>query len=273
MGYAWTTQAVQLTQRKQQILQGQIKPSFGVDFISQFSSNSLYRKFACSSKSPQALRSLLSQGVEHNLLDLKHPKQAVYQNLVSDFQSALQYSEELYTDKFTSLIPDRNAFRPYEMHSQNIDEVPQQICQMQFDTWLVSNCLALGDRVSMAFSVETRLPFLDYKLIELFMGLRQTQPDHGLGLKYWLKQALKGDIPDEVLSRPKKGFQPPVQEWMESILHRYIKLLTDGYLIELQVVDSEYLHKIYQEFIDTHQHAFILYKLLLLEIWYRKVVI
>jgi asparagine synthase (glutamine-hydrolysing) len=105
------------------------------------------------------------------------------------------------------------------------------------------------------------------------MGLRQTQPDHELGLKYWLKQVLKGTIPDEVLNRPKRGFQPPVQEWMESILHRYMKLLTDGYLIELQVINSEYLHKIYKEFIEKHQHTFILYKLLLLEIWHRKVVL
>jgi asparagine synthase (glutamine-hydrolysing) len=273
LGYAWTTQAVQLTQYKQKILQGQVKPPFGIDFISQFSSNNLYRKFTYSQKIPQAMRSLLSQGIEYSLLDLQHPKQAVYQNLVSDFQSALQYSKQLYTNEFAASIPYRNAFRPYEMHSQNIDEVPQQICQMLFDTWLASNCLALGDRVSMASSVETRLPFLDYKLIELVMGLRQTQPDHELGLKYWLKQVLKGTIPDEVLNRPKRGFQPPVQEWMESILHRYMKLLTDGYLIELQVINSEYLHKIYKEFIEKHQHTFILYKLLLLEIWHRKVVL
>jgi len=272
-GYEWTTKAVQLTQRKQLILQGQIKSNFCLDFISKFASNNLYRKFAYSQKIPQAMRSLLNIGLEHSLLDLQHPEQAVYQNLVGDFQSALQYSKKLYTSEFSTLIPHRNAFRPYEMLSLDIDALPQRICQILFDTWLASNCLALGDRVSMASSVETRLPFLDYKLIELVMGLRQTQPDHELGLKYWLKQALKGTIPDEVLNRPKRGFQPPVREWMESILHRYMKLLTDGYLIELQVIDGEYLHKIYQEYIDKHQHTFILYKLLLLEIWYRKVVI
>ncbi|PZO38701.1 MAG: asparagine synthase (glutamine-hydrolyzing) [Pseudanabaena frigida] len=271
-GYAWTIEAVQLTQRKQQILQGQIKPRFGLDLISKFANHRLYRKFAYSHKSPQALRSLLSQGIEHSLLDLQHPEQAVYQNLVGNFQLALQYSKQLYTDEFAALIPYRNAFRPYEMHSQNIDEIPQQICQILFDTWLVSNCLALGDRVSMASSVETRLPFLDYKLIELVMGLRQTQPDQELGLKYWLKQSLKGTIPDEVLNRPKQGFQPPVQEWMEGILDRYINYLIDGHLLELQVIDASYLNKICQEFTNKREHTFMLYKLLLLEIWYRKVV-
>jgi asparagine synthase (glutamine-hydrolysing) len=125
----------------------------------------------------------------------------------------------------------------------------------------------------MASSVETRLPFLDYKLIELVIGLRRTQPDHELGHKHWLKQVLKGILPDEVLNRPKQGFQPPTKEWMQSILHRYIKLLLDGYLMDLRIINKEYIHKIYQEFIDKQRHTFMLYKLLLLETWYRKIII
>ncbi|MDX1976963.1 MAG: asparagine synthase (glutamine-hydrolyzing) [Pseudanabaenaceae cyanobacterium bins.68] len=270
-GYAWTVKAVKLTQYKQKILQGEVKPPFGLDFMSQISSNDLYRKFTNSQKIPRFLRSLLGKGLEFSLLDLQNPEQAVYQNLVEDFQAALQYSKKIYTNEFSALIPQRNAFRPYEIELSNIIKTPQTISQILFDTWLSSNCLALSDRVSMASSVETRLPFLDYKLIELVMGLRQTIPDHDLGLKYWLKQALKGSLSDEILSRPKRGFQPPVQEWMEGILHRYIKLLTDGYLIELKVIDCDYLIKIHQEFIHNHRHTFMLYKLLLLEIWYRRV--
>lgn len=272
-GYGWTVQAVKLTQYKLKILQGQVKPPWGIDFLSQFSSRNLYHKFAYSRKVPQFVRGLFTQGMEYSLLDLKHPQQAVYQNLVGDFQAALVYSQQLYTREFAATIPDDNAFHPYAMSSQNVEQVPQQICRILFDTWLASNCLALGDRVSMASSIETRLPFLDYKLIELVMGLRQIKPDHELGLKYWLKQALKDSIPDEVLNRPKRGFQPPVQEWMESILQRYIQSLIDGYLVGLKIIDVDYLNKIWQEFIDKRQHTFMLYKLLLLEIWYRKIVV
>jgi asparagine synthase (glutamine-hydrolysing) len=271
-GYPWTIQAVKLTQRKQQILQGKIKTSKKLDFMSSFSENRLYRKFTYSTKSPQALRSLFSQGIEHSLLNLQHPRQAVYQNLVGDFQSALQHCEQLYTPEFAKLIPFRNAFLPFEINLQSIDDIPQQICQILFDTWLVSNCLALGDRVSMASSVETRLPFLDYKLIELVMGLRKTQPDHDLGQKYWLKQSLKGIVPDEVLNRPKRGFQPPVQEWMEGIILKYIDQLKSGYLIQMNILNPDFIIKMIKDFNSSRQHIFILYKCLLLEIWYRKVV-
>lgn len=272
-GYGWTTQAVRLTQCKLQILQGQSKPRFGLDFLSKFSRNNLYLKFAYSSKSPQILRSFLSHAVEYSQLDLKHPEQAVFQNLVPDFNSALKYTKQIYTDEFAASLPCKNAFQPYKICSQDIKDIPLQICQLLFDTWLVSNCLALGDRISMASSVETRLPFLDYKLIELVMGLRKNQPDHELEQKYWLKQALKGTLPDEVLNRPKRGFQPPVQEWMENILCKYMAWLTDGHLIALKILDGDYIQKLCQEFTNRHQHTFILYKILILETWYRKVVI
>jgi len=271
-GYSWTVQAVKLTRRKRQILQGQIKPSQSLDLLSKFSESRLYRKFAYSQKSPQALRSLLCQGIEYGLLDLQDPEQAVYQGLVGDFQSALQYGKQLYAPEFAKLIPLRNAFLPCKMHQRSIDEIPQQICQILFDTWLASNCLALGDRVSMASSVETRLPFLDYKLIELVMGLRKMQPDHELGQKYWLKQALKGIIPDEVLNRPKRGFQPPVQEWMEEIILKYIDQLKSGYLIQMNILNPDFIIKMIDDFNSSRQHVFILYKCLLLEIWYRRVV-
>lgn len=272
-GYLWTVKAVQLTQRKQLMLQGKVKSNFLLTLISRFASNNWYRKFAHSKKVPLFIRTLFDLGLEYSLLDLQNSDQAVYQNLVDDFQLALQYCKKLYTKDFSELIPYRNSFYPYLIDLPDIEAIPQKICQILFDTWLASNCLALGDRVSMASSVETRLPFLDYKLIELVIGLRQAQPDHELGHKHWLKQVLKGILPDEVLNRPKQGFQPPTKEWMQSILHRYIKLLLDGYLMELRIINKEYIHKIYKEFIDKQRHTFMLYKLLLLETWYRKIII
>ena len=104
------------------------------------------------------------------------------------------------------------------------------------------------------------------------MGLRKTQPDHELGQKYWLKQALQGILPDEVLNRPKRGFQPPVQEWMEGIILAYLDQLQSGYLIELKILNQEFMVKLIHEFKIGRQHTFILYKCLLLEIWYRQLV-
>jgi asparagine synthase (glutamine-hydrolysing) len=125
----------------------------------------------------------------------------------------------------------------------------------------------------MASSVETRLPLLDYKLVELVIGLRKLQPDHNLGHKFWLKSAVKGILPDEVLNRPKRGFEPPTQEWMEAIIGKYIGWLNAGYLVEFNIIAADYLRKMVDEFEQTRQHTWMLYTLLNLETWYRKVVI
>jgi asparagine synthase (glutamine-hydrolysing) len=125
----------------------------------------------------------------------------------------------------------------------------------------------------MASSVETRLPLLDYKLVELVIGLRKRQPDHNLGHKFWFKSALKGILSDDVLNRPKRGFQPPTQEWMEAIVCKYMSWLDTGYLVQLNIIAADYLRKMIDNFEQERQHTWMLYTLLNLETWYRKVVV
>lgn len=99
--------------------------------------------------------------------------------------------------------------------------MPTVVIRMLFDTWLVSNCPSLGDRVSMNVGVETRLPFLDVGLVELVMAWRSKQPDHTFWYKAWLRAALMGLLPEEVLGRRKTGFQPPTWKWLSGVVARY----------------------------------------------------
>jgi asparagine synthase (glutamine-hydrolysing) len=69
------------------------------------------------------------------------------------------------------------------------------------------------DKMSMGVSLEGRVPFLDHKLVELAMGISaDLKTRHGT-LKYILKKAVRGLIPDELIDRPKQGFGVPVYEW------------------------------------------------------------
>jgi asparagine synthase (glutamine-hydrolysing) len=144
---------------------------------------------------------------------------------------------------------------------------------MLFDTWLVSNCLSLGDRVSMGVGVETRMPFLDARLIELVMALRLKTPDHHLGQKAWLREALKGVVPEEVLKRPKAGFQPPVREWISGVVTRHIDILRSGQLVSEGVLDANKINFLCKSFHEQGwMQKYFTYKLILLEMWYQKVV-
>jgi asparagine synthase (glutamine-hydrolysing) len=271
--WSYFTKQAQLTELKQQFLQNSTLPRWVSERLEQMVNYPLYQRFAGSPKVPKALRSLFTRGLEISKLSLQYPQQAVFYELYPEFKSAESYTSQLYTKQFAAELPARNPYHLCEFNLLDCPNIPIQICQLVFETWLVSECLALGDRVSMASSVETRLPLLDYKLVELVIGLRKRQPDHNLGYKFWLKSALKGIVPDEVLNRAKRGFQPPTYEWMEAIIGKYIGWLDGGYLVEFNIIAADYLRKMINDYERERQHTWMLYTLLNLETWYRKVVV
>jgi asparagine synthase (glutamine-hydrolysing) len=69
------------------------------------------------------------------------------------------------------------------------------------------------DKMSMGVSLEGRMPFLDHKFVELALSIPETMKTKDGILKYILKKAVRGLIPDEIIDRPKQGFGVPVNEW------------------------------------------------------------
>src|SRR2546425_12376569 len=74
------------------------------------------------------------------------------------------------------------------------------------------------DKMSMAVSLEARDPFLDHKFVELAMSIPEAVKTRNGTLKYILKKAVRGVIPDELIDRPKQGFGVPVYEWIKDRL-------------------------------------------------------
>ena len=198
--------------------------------------------------------------------------QLMYYMLHPEFVPPFDIKSQVYGPAMRSLRPS-NPFKPTAIGLRPHDKIPAAVIRMLFDTWLTSNCLSLGDRVSMGVGVETRMPFLDARLIERMMALRANHPDHGLGQKVWLRTALKGVVPDEVLARPKAGFQPPVREWLSGVVTKYSNVLRGGQLVQRGVIAKDKLDFICHQL--PHKDwpgLFFTYKLVLLEMWYQKVV-
>ena len=78
------------------------------------------------------------------------------------------------------------------------------------------------DKMSMAVSLEAREPFLDHKLIELVMSIPGALKTKDGVLKYILKKAVRGIIPDELIDRKKQGFGVPVFEWSQTQFGKYM---------------------------------------------------
>ena len=69
------------------------------------------------------------------------------------------------------------------------------------------------DKITMAQSLEARVPFLDHELVEFTMDIPQSVKLKG-GKKGLLKQAVRGIVPDDVIDRPKMGFSAPMSAWL-----------------------------------------------------------
>lgn len=267
-GYQWVTQTVAANQMLVQ------KPSLRtlMGWAGSPYAQRRLRQFSTHSRVPGFVRRWA--GLLRDLGDARSPKdQLRFYMAEGNFPAAFSLKQGVYGHAMRSLLPD-NPFRPTDIGLRSQDAIPAAVIRMLFDTWMVSNAVALGDRVSMGVGVEARLPFLDVSLIERVMALRAITPDHELGHKTWLRAALKGVLPDEVLERPKAGFQPPVQAWLAGVISAYGDVLRDGELVREGVVDGARVEYVLSNMAkEGWPGLFFVYKLILLEMWYRKVVL
>lgn len=201
----------------------------------------------------------------------KLPKERlVFYDLSPDYWMAMNNIHKFYQPDFYKRSKDSDPSRLFNLPRpwKELDiEITSLICK----TFLLNNCLILSDRLSMASSIESRLPLLDYKLIETIIGLRKTHKDFSLAPKSWLKSALKDILPDYVLSRPKKGFSPPTLEWIRQLMVKYGNLLPGGYLSKAGVLTDEAAENLKaMPFPRGYGAAPLSYKALVLEMWCRK---
>jgi len=96
------------------------------------------------------------------------------------------------------------------------------------NVYLTGDLLMVLDKMTMAASLEARVPLLDFRLVECAARLSGRLRMRGGELKWLLREALRGHVPDAILDRPKQGFGPPVSHWMRGALGRNAMRLVLG---------------------------------------------
>jgi asparagine synthase (glutamine-hydrolysing) len=139
-------------------------------------------------------------------------------------------------------------------------------------SWLPDNLLERGDRMTMAASIESRVPFLDHELA----GYVSSLPDHfrvrRLRTKWILREAGRQLIPPRILERPKVGFRVPVSEWFRGEMRDYLmEHLASAASRTRAYYDAGALARVLTEHLNGRQnHEKLLWSLLNLEIWHRQ---
>jgi asparagine synthase (glutamine-hydrolysing) len=138
-------------------------------------------------------------------------------------------------------------------------------------TYLPGDILVKVDRMSMANSLETRAPLLDHHLIEFAQTIPASFKLRGLETKYILKRAAMGLIPEEIIRRPKQGFDVPIRRWFN---HELREMLDDTLNDRRARERGEFNHRAVLAILDEHRrgardHSRQLWGLLTLELWRR----
>jgi len=203
----------------------------------------------------------------------------------STFEALGRSSAEAYCQT-VSKTPDRDRYRlhtdamrrslagyhPHERFKALADDVKgtdalSTIQYIDLKTYLPGDILTKVDRASMAHSLEVRVPILDHKFVEYALRIApEKRIVEGQG-KAVFKKALEGLVPDEILYRPKKGFDVPIASWLRQELAPEVgKLSTSEALLDTGLISRKGINTLADEHMrEVRDHHTTLWSLLMLE--------
>jgi len=143
---------------------------------------------------------------------------------------------------------------------------------LDVETFLPDNLLEYSDKMSMAWALELRVPYLDPRVVELAFQIPFSMKLNRAGSKTILRRAFADLIPPENLRAPKKGFNVPLGGWMRTKLDRYFdELLPREYVRREGIFDYDYIQQLREEHRrGRRDNAYELFAILIFDTWYRK---
>jgi asparagine synthase (glutamine-hydrolysing) len=177
----------------------------------------------------------------------------------SDLRATLD--ENATIDFFTDYFETASCFDPLSQ---------QQYVDLK--TYLADDILTKVDRMSMAASIEARVPLLDYHIVEFALNLPAPMKLQGTRTKSILRQAVKDLVPKTVLEKPKEGFSVPMKHWLRSSLKpMMLDLLSKAALKKHDYFDHRVVASWIQEHLECRaNHSHRLWALMVFEMWHQQ---
>lgn len=152
---------------------------------------------------------------------------------------------------------------------KNLD-VLNQMLYIDSKTWLPDDLLVKADRMTMANSIELRVPLLDHTILEYAASLPTDFKLKGFTTKYILKKAFEGRIPHEILYRKKTGFPVPYEQWLADDLKEYVHdLLLDERTLSRGYFQRRAISSLLEERGRRRTSSKEIFLLVVLELWHR----
>ncbi len=229
----------------------------------------------------------LTKGVAKNLLKvlpIANEKKTKY-NYVYRLLKIASYNEtlEIYNSATSDIFvgfEDQFLHKPSLIEiTANLDDINDlklsslsKILLMDFQSILFSGLLPKMDIATMAHSLEGRSPFLSKDILEFAPGLSDRFKVNNITTKYILRDLAKKYLPSDLINQPKRGFEIPLKNWVDTEL----KEIIEGYLLASDTIYSKIIRKSFIEDliarrvkVSDERRAKMLFCVFGLEVWYK----
>ena len=181
----------------------------------------------------------------------------------------------LYGPEFRAWLSDDHAPEQVVEHYRRRVSGRDSLSQMTFvdlRLCLPDDLLLVGDKMSMAESIEMRVPFLDRELVEFVESLPSSYKLRRGTRKVIEKEAMKGLLPASIIHRKERGFLTPVNRWLRKDLHGTASdLLLDSGGVCGQLMEPSYLRRLLRDHeVGRADYTRQLFCLLSVELWARR---
>ncbi|MBO6880220.1 asparagine synthase (glutamine-hydrolyzing) [Winogradskyella sp.] len=165
---------------------------------------------------------------------------------------------------------NQDYMKHYQGYKKWSDIFLQKAADLNIKLWLENDSNVKVDRASMAYSVEVRSPFLDYRVVEYARTLPMHFRYEKGRQKKILRDLLKDYIPEEVFNQPKRGFAVPIGNWMRKELKdEFLTALNDDFLNKVPNLNVEKFKTLLDEHMSGKaKHTPNIWKLFVLSKWY-----
>jgi asparagine synthase (glutamine-hydrolysing) len=182
---------------------------------------------------------------------------------------------EAMKEEFVKLNPDQLGLRrPMDITKPYYDKVAHydDVTKMQyidFHTWLTGDILMKADKMTMANSLELRVPFLDKEVFAFASRIPMAYRMMNGTTKYVLRQAVKDILPQAVAERPKLGFPVPTRQWLRKEHYSWAKELIQESPVD-HLIDKSYVLRLLEEHKNgVRDHARKVWTVLVFLLWHR----
>ena len=208
----------------------------------------------------------LFDSIKRLLFDISQGSSATYKRWITNFNSSLM--TQILNPGLQEDYINYNIYKIVDQCFQYSKLPINQSLAFETKYYLPDDLLVKVDRMSMAHSLEVRVPFLDHRIVEFAATLPINYKIRNGQTKYLLKQSMGRYLPKDIIKKPKQGFTPPIKEWLKNDL----KDFTMDLLLSSKKINDYIQYDKIEELLISHysgkrDYQYQIWSLLVLVLW------